>query len=176
MIIRLTLFGPPRTAKNSPIIIPRLKNPVLLPSPAYKEWTTNVLTQKPLIHSAIGAHIPIRTPVSLQCLIYREALTGDAVGYYQAIADVLQSEVWTCQGCNRKTVAESVRRCSHCGHVDMKRSRKGLGVIEDDKLIVDWNKSELLKDAARPRVELAIQVLAAPQVSLFQEKEEGVLV
>lgn len=56
---------------------------------------------------------------------YRDRNHGDAVGYFQGLADLLE-----------------------------KRS-----VLKNDRQIVDWAGSQLLKDAKRPRVEVRIEVL-----------------
>ncbi len=76
-------------------------------------------------HMNAGAYdfVPFTVPVNGCALFYREALTGDAVGYYQALADALQEA----------------------------------RIVENDKLIVSWDGSRLLKDAATPRVEVALE-------------------
>ena len=60
--------------------------------------------------------------VNCRAWIYREALRGDAVGFYQAIGDALQH----------------------------------YSILDDDKRIVSWDGSRLLKDAERPRVEIVL--------------------
>lgn len=173
MKFTIVIPGAPRTAKNSPMIIRGIKHPVLLPSPAYREWTQHVLSYRDQIRSHLASLIPIVGPVSMQALIYRESLTGDAVGYYQAIADVLQSQVWSCESCKRKTPEERPSECRHCGCFALKLTRKGLGIIEDDKLIMDWDGSRLMKDAQRPRVELTIRTLAQEiQADMFSKEVE----
>lgn len=167
MKFTVVIPGAPRTAKNSPMIVRGIKHPVLLPSPAYKAWTSSVLAYRHKIREALGSRIPILGPVSLEALIYRDAFTGDAVGYYQAIADVLQSNVWTCKGCNRKTVGERPAVCQHCGAIALKQTRHGLGIVDDDKLIMDWDGSRLLKDSDRPRVQLTIRTIEPAQGGLF---------
>ena len=149
------------------MIVRGIKHPVLLPSPAYKEWTQAVLRNRAAIRSALGSRIPILGPVSIAAIFYRDALTGDAVGYYQALADVLQSNVWTCRKCNRKTVDENPIGCSHCPSELLKQTRHGLGIIEDDKLIEHWDGSRLSKDSARPRIELTVSTIEPPEGGLF---------
>ena len=63
--------------------------------------------------------------MNCRALLYRDALIGDAAGYYQALADWLESS----------------------------------GVIVNDRLIVQWDGSRLLKDAARPRIEVTLEEL-----------------
>jgi hypothetical protein len=82
--LRLVLLGAPRTKKNHGSVKMVGKKRVHVPSAAYMTWRNAVVQQ-----------IPARTrvpdqPYNCRALIYRETLTGDAVGYYQAIADMLQ--------------------------------------------------------------------------------------
>lgn len=93
---------PPRTKKNHPQIIPNFKRPILLPSPEYLEWERaglrTLLERKMLsreknekgkwVYSYNGD--AINWPVNCKALIYREKLSGDAVGFYQAIGDFLE--------------------------------------------------------------------------------------
>ncbi len=120
-LIRLTLLGAPRTKKNHGF---RTKQGHQMPSAAYSAWDRMAQLQ-----IAKWRCHPIRQhwkPVSVQCnvmaIFYREALVGDAVGFYQALADTLE---------------------------------KG-GIVENDKLIVSWDGSRLMKDAKNPRVEVEI--------------------
>ncbi len=141
------LIIPPRTKKNHPVIVRGLKRPVLLPSPEYREWESAALKtfvrngyarrivervdgSETVRHVWLGEDI-IAGPANCRALIYREKLTGDAVGYYQAIGDFLQK----------------------------------LGAVENDKWLQSWDGSRLLKDAARPRVEVEITLIGpAPAV------------
>ena len=70
--------------------------------------------------------VPVDTtstvPVNVSAAFYRDKLTGDAVGYYQALADALEEG----------------------------------RIVENDRLIVSWDGSRLLKDAKNPRIELEI--------------------
>jgi hypothetical protein len=59
-------------------------------------------------------------------LFYRDAERGDAVGYYQGLADLLEKR----------------------------------GVVANDRLIMSWDGSRLLKDSANPRVELTLEEVA----------------
>lgn len=126
---------PPKTKKNSAQLISHFKRPLLVPSAAYLEW------ERAAIRSLLGEGIikrvpsdsrtptyrvqavaPIGFPVNCRALIYRDALRGDAVGFYQAIGDFLQLA----------------------------------GVVDNDKWIVSWDGSRMLKDAKRPRIELEL--------------------
>lgn len=124
---------PPRTKKNSPQLIPRMKHPILVPSEAYRAWERgclNSLKRAGLIvrdreHKTwrLAQGDPIRVPVNCRALIYRDRLVGDAVGFYQAIGDFLEAA----------------------------------GIVENDRLIQSWDGTRLLKDAARPRIELMLE-------------------
>jgi len=133
MILRFTLLGPPRTKKNSPVMVKNRS--LLLPSEAYRRWESQKLkdfrvTKRILLNR--GADLPIMTPVSISAKFFRETLVGDACGFYQALGDFLQKA----------------------------------GVLSDDKLIEHWDGTRLLKDAARPRIEVEIIVPTPAQRSL----------
>lgn len=69
---------------------------------------------------------PERLQLNCQALIYRDADRGDAVGYYQGIADLLEK----------------------------------LRILSNDRMIVAWDGSRLLKDPERPRVEIVLTEMA----------------
>jgi hypothetical protein len=118
-----------------------------LPSKAYVEWERAAIKTwlgegfiKRIPGDDKAYHVqgvkPIDSPVNCRALIYRDALRGDAVGFYQAIGDLLQLA----------------------------------GVVTDDKYIVSWDGSRLLKDPVRPRVELELTRLGeSVQGELFDE-------
>lgn len=90
---------PPRTKKNSPQIIPHMTHPILVPSEAYRAWERAAKRQlvqdavcvKPgRVDSIRWAGEPITEPVNCEARFYRDALRGDAVGFYQGLADFLQ--------------------------------------------------------------------------------------
>ncbi len=175
MTIRITLFAAPRCKKNNPRIIRGLNHPVLLPSEAYTEWFKEVLKQRPLIQQQLAGIAPINKPVAIAATIYREALQGDWTGYVEAIADAIQEEVWSCESCGKRATTAKPSACIHCGHWKIKRTRKGLGIILDDKQIQHWDGTRLAKDAQCPRIELALTILAdptPPQQGLFEQQKE----
>lgn len=82
--LRLTLHGAPRTKKNHGSVRMVGSRRLHVPSEAYMRWRDGALMQ-----------IPARTrlpdqPYNCCALIFRDRAAGDAVGYYQAIADMLE--------------------------------------------------------------------------------------
>jgi len=120
-MVTLTIEGAPRTKKNSLRRLKRGKRVYTVGSEAHATWAEKAMWQL----RQQWREVPIAADVSVRALVYREKLTGDLVGYLQAIADVL----------------EHAR------------------VLNNDKQIVSWDGSRPLKDAARPRVEIQIEVL-----------------
>lgn len=94
--LTLSVYGtdgkviPPRTKKTSPRLVtikPKGKQPFqkILPSKAYVEWEAAALRAvKGMLYEAITC------PVNCRAIFYRDRLSGDAVGFYQALADFLQ--------------------------------------------------------------------------------------
>lgn len=118
--LHLVLHGPPRTKKNHGRIVPRGEHHIMLPSKAWEVWSKLAPKLKESLQKA--GHAPIARPVNCRALFYRDADRGDAVGFYQGLADLLEHG----------------------------------GAVSDDKWIVSWDGSRLLKDSARPRVELVL--------------------
>lgn len=111
--IRLIITGTPRTKKNDRVMGKAAK-PLHLPSKAYMKWEREAEIRipgvclqppwgfgylreaeallwtgrqiEPLLHQAM---LPDR-PLNCEALIYRHADVGDPVGFYQAIADLLE--------------------------------------------------------------------------------------
>ena len=120
--MKLTILGPPRTKKNSSIINTRGGRIQKLPSAAYSAWDRMAQMQLGKYRAQCPNGWMFQRPVNVCAIFYREALVGDAVGFYQALADTLE---------------------------------KG-GIVENDRLIVSWDGSRLLKDKDNPRVEIEI--------------------
>jgi hypothetical protein len=143
------------------------------PSDAYKAWFDEMLLYRGRIQSLLkerGVKLPVADPVLVRMGIYRDRNSGDLFGFAQAVADAIQAELWKCGYCNKRTAI--LANCPHCkGSIaGMSQARKGLGLILDDKQIVR-DESELFLDPKRPRVEITIETLSAPQPTLFEEKE-----
>ena len=140
MKVQFTLSGAPRTKKTHQRIVRMGKFSKILPSEQYQAWFGSVLWQGQTITrrlTAGGAVLPLLGPVTVKALIYREANTGDACGYYQAIGDAIQGPI--------------IR--------NGKQTRDGLGIIQDDRQIANWDGSKLLKDAKNPRIEITVETL-----------------
>ena len=131
---------PPRTKKNSPQIVPHMRYAILVPSEAYREWARGCKSalrhlilqdrlERPIGESPI---FPICQLINCRAIFYRDRNVGDAVGYYQALGDLLQEDV------------------SRKGEPEMK-------VLSNDKWIVSWDGTRLDKDPANPRVEVVLE-------------------
>lgn len=89
--MRLAAFvinGAPRTKKNHGrrVWARKLKRTVSVPSEAFEVWEEKALWQL----RQLWRGKPIARPVFVAAIFYRQAKTGDAVGYYQGLADILQ--------------------------------------------------------------------------------------
>jgi Holliday junction resolvase RusA-like endonuclease len=119
--LSFTIPGAPRTKKTHSRIVQAGGRPRILPSKQYLQWDRDAR-----VHLLMTWREPvIHAEVNCKALFYRDALTGDATGYYQALADTLEKA----------------------------------GVIHNDRLIVSWDGSRLMKDAVNPRVEVTIETL-----------------
>lgn len=87
MIWSAIILGPPRTKKTSAQLVRAGFRPRILPSKAFREWN-KTWAQPQLIRAR--PETPIQCAVNCRAIFYREALRGDAVGFYQALADALQ--------------------------------------------------------------------------------------
>lgn len=90
--------GPPRTKKTSNRVVflgqpcpacRRGRTPKVLPSEAWADWHQSALPGL-MLTAQRALRAPISWPVSCAALFYRDAERGDAVGYYQGLADLLQ--------------------------------------------------------------------------------------
>lgn len=120
--LHIAFAGPPRTKKNVAweTCSLALLRPLLAELHAGR--ATQAASQAARVRASEPLRAPLQQPINCCALFYRTALVGDAVGYYQALADLLEKA----------------------------------GVVVNDKWITSWDGSKLLKDAARPRVELVL--------------------
>ncbi len=80
-----TILGPPRTKKNHGKRLQRGDQLLQVPSDAYMAWNTHAIVQ--LKNQKRGV---IRDNLNCRAMFFRHALVGDAVGFYQGLADTLQ--------------------------------------------------------------------------------------
>jgi Holliday junction resolvase RusA-like endonuclease len=124
-MIRFVIPGAPRTKKNSSMLSFRGRAPRMLPSKAFREWNKQAQICLMLIHGELGGSplLPLMVPVNCRALFFLDRdWRGDAVGYYQALADALEEG----------------------------------GIVENDRLITQWDGSRVMVDAANPRIEVEL--------------------
>lgn len=85
--LRFTVHGAPRTKKNHGRLVRpgRGRRTVLLPS---KPWETWAKTAR--LEGLRGPLPRLAVPLNCRALFYRDAARGDAVGFMQGLADLLQ--------------------------------------------------------------------------------------
>lgn len=96
--IRMKLAGAPRTKKNHGKVVARTRNGrrqrFHVPSDAYIAWVNAVshAVGPDLMQLTARKRLPIPKTVQVNCAarFFRDANAGDAVGYYQGLADLLQ--------------------------------------------------------------------------------------
>lgn len=130
-ILRMAIFGAPATKKNHGQIAMVKGKPKIFPSKQYRRWVREARIDAEFLPAA-----PIDIPVNIKADFYRARRIGDAVGYYQALADFLE----LCLACKKKNCECGVRQY----------------VLENDRWLASWDGSRLLKDAANPRIELEL--------------------
>jgi hypothetical protein len=90
--MKLVILGAPRTKKNHGRRIKRGRRIFHVPSQACTDWTDAAVLQLRLaLRNWSKPPFMNGETVNVRALIYRDANRGDAVGYYQAIADALQA-------------------------------------------------------------------------------------
>lgn len=82
-----TILGAPRTKKTHNAIVRAGGKLRVLPSPQFRKWAAMAVPQ---LRVARRGAAPIAEPVNVAAVFFRDARTGDAVGYYQALADALE--------------------------------------------------------------------------------------
>ena len=88
-MIRFTVFGAPRTKKNSNILALAGRRHVVLPSKAWTKWAKTAVIVGVEGRGVVLGRAPDQ-PYNICATFYRDRNTGDAVGYYQGLADLLQ--------------------------------------------------------------------------------------
>lgn len=85
--LTVTIEGAPRTKKNHGRVVwaRKQRRAVHVPSAAYEAWALAGVAQLARVET-----LPDR-PYNCRALFFRDAERGDAVGYYQGLADLLQA-------------------------------------------------------------------------------------
>lgn len=84
---RFTLPGPPRTKKNSGTILNVGKRRIIRPSEAWITWRDQV---RAYTIAKPAFTLGLTLPLNCAAIFYRDRETGDATGYYQGLADILE--------------------------------------------------------------------------------------
>ena len=96
--VTFTILGPPATKKTSQRIVrnKRTGRMWVRPSERTDDWTASAVAQLRVAFAKwargwVGGHGAVDVPVNVRALIYRARNAGDAVNFYQAIADALEA-------------------------------------------------------------------------------------
>ena len=81
--MKLIIYGPPRTKKNSAQLIGGGLHPRMIPSKPYREYERDAISQLPMMQ-------PIESPVNVQCVYYMPTRRRvDLTNLNSSIADIL---------------------------------------------------------------------------------------
>lgn len=99
MRLAFTIAGAPRTKKTHNRVIfigarcatcKRGKYPKVLPAAEHEAWFTPALLQARIVRTRCMPRT-LTEQVNVAAVFWRDALRGDALGYFQALADLLQA-------------------------------------------------------------------------------------
>jgi Holliday junction resolvase RusA-like endonuclease len=85
--MNLRILGAPRTKKTSNRVLRFGRFNKVVPSAAWLAWRDIAVPQ---LRLQWAGRAPIDQSINVAAVFYRDAKRGDAVGYYQSLADVLQ--------------------------------------------------------------------------------------
>jgi len=85
----MTIFGAPRTKKNSQRLVKVKGRWLPLPSKPYARWLKAAIPQARVQWFPI-CHEPLRRPCAIVATFYRARRTGDLNNFFAALADMLQ--------------------------------------------------------------------------------------
>lgn len=88
-----TVYGPPRTKKNSLRRKRRGNRTFTVPSEAFCAWESRARLSLPAVRRGFenaGVSLPITDALNCDIQVYLEVFNGDPVGFYQGFADWLQ--------------------------------------------------------------------------------------
>lgn len=82
--MKLIIYGPPRTKKNSAQLIGGGLHPRMIPSKAYREYEESAKSQLPVMQH------PIEAPVNVRCVYYMQTRRKvDLTNLNSSLADIL---------------------------------------------------------------------------------------
>lgn len=94
MNLSFTIPGAPRTKKNHGRVVKRGNRKFHVPSEAFETWNSEAQFHLMRVRTSRGGRAWIANHgadnVNCHATFFRDANRGDAVGYYQALADALQ--------------------------------------------------------------------------------------
>ena len=114
MRLAFTIFGAPRTKKNHNVVVftgkpcptaiavcradrgkpcrlcKRGHHPHVLPAAEHKAWFTPALLQARIVRARVMPRT-LTEQVNVAAVFWRDAYRGDALGYFQALGDLLQA-------------------------------------------------------------------------------------
>lgn len=90
MELRITIPGAPRTKKNHGELVRVGGKRKLLPSRSWRAWCAAALPGLRQAVAQLRGTLPLQQAVNCTAIFYRDAARGDAVGYYQGLADILE--------------------------------------------------------------------------------------
>lgn len=144
-------IAPPRTKKNSATMLPNRARPVLIPSNAYLKW------ERAAIRSLLGEGI-IKAHIDLSGEKTYRVVGAKAIDYAVNCRALIYREMRS---------GDAVGFYQAIGDF-----LQLAGVVVNDKFIVSWDGTRLLKDPVRPRVELELtRVGESVQGELFEALE-----
>lgn len=86
-LLRLVLPGAPRTKKNRGKIWKAGNRTIIRPAEPWLQWRDSLLAEK---HESRWPEPKLAVSLNCTAFFYRDRNAGDAVGYYQGLADVLE--------------------------------------------------------------------------------------
>jgi Holliday junction resolvase RusA-like endonuclease len=130
LTIAFTIAGAPRTKGNSAIMVKRGRALVRLPPKQYQRWYKSAAAQALAVKMQLRLDEGVTLPIA-------QPVRVAAVFYRDRASGDLDNY--------EKGFGDFLQRC---------------GFVANDRLITSWDGSRLDKDAARPRVEVRLEVAA----------------
>lgn len=131
---------PPRTKKNSPQLIPHMKHPIMVPSEAYREWeraARGTMVRLGVCHKS-------KDEDGKPCVAWS---LGTAIDYPVNCQALIYRD---------RLVGDAVGFYQALGDF-----LELVGIVKNDKWIVQWDGTRLMKDAKFPRIEVVLTQIGA---------------